>query len=335
MSRLAVHLAWTRFQRRQISMAPSLGLKVRFFPASFRGRALKPLEYASKALQTIAFCLTNRPDEIWVQLPPLPLLCVVLVYRWLRGGRVRVVADCHNSMLRPPWSQWPGASAVLNRCDLVLVHNEAMVDAARAMGVRRELIQVLEDAPAMLVPQKKMASNLPSQWVLFPASFSADEPIAELLLAAEMAKEITFVITGNVNRARGRFDLSTLPPNVQLTGYLPVEEFDCLLLAADAVLALTRYEGIQLSVCNEAIGATKPMILSDTVILRKLFGEVAVMVDSSSPESIAQGCREALSSADILTRKTLAFRGERWRLWESSQAQLVRNRLEDRCANPA
>lgn len=316
-------------------MAESLGFEVCFFPVFFRRRLFKPLEYIIKAWQTVKIFLIKKPDEIWVQMPPVPLLNVALFYRRLRRDRVRIVADCHNSMLRPPWSRWPGATAALNGCDLVLVHNEAMVGVAVAMGVRRELIQVLEDAPVTFQAGVDKVSVNASPRVLFPASYSEDEPIDELLQAARIANEITFVLTGNAVRARGRFDLSRLPPNVRLTGYLPVAEFDRLLLSADAVLALTRHEGIQLSVCSEAVGAGKPMILSDTAILRSLFGDVAVMVDSTSPQALAQGCREAIAGIEELTRKTLEFRAQRWKSWADGQAKAVLGRLDSNRSHTA
>lgn len=321
-----VHLAWTRFQRRQVSMAGSLGFDVIFFPLSLRWRWLKPLEYLLKALQTLAFLLRCNPEEIWVQVPPVPLLNVVLLYRFIRGGQVRVVGDCHNSMLRPPWSVWPGAIAALNRCDLVIVHNEAVLDTVIQLGVKRELANVLEDAPASFRDGGTVQGRGGAR-ILFPASFSEDEPIDELIAAARIAGEITFSVTGNPERARGRFDLSNLPSNVELTGYLPLADFEHRLLEADVILALTRHEGIQLSVCNEAVGAAKPMVLSDTVILRTLFGAVAVMADSSRPHEIARGCREAIARAPELSQKTAEFRAMRRRSWEDGQARMIIKRL--------
>lgn len=319
----AAHLAWARFQRRQVSMAGALGFEVKFFGGTSRSRWVKPFEYAIKAVRTLYWCLRNRPDEIWVQVPPVPSLSSVLGYRWLCGRRVRVVADCHNSMLRPPWSRWPGAVAALNRCDLVLVHNNAVVDTLAGLGVRRELIRVLEDAPATFSAGAMKPATAGPPRILFPASYSEDEPIPELLEAANLAGNITFVLTGDPARARGRFDLSDLPRNVRLTGYLSREAFENELLGADAVLALTRHDGIQLSVCNEAIGAGKPMVLSDTRLLNCLFGEIAVMVDSGHPEGLARGCREAIDNAPELSRRVLEFRERRWQRWMSGQATAV------------
>jgi hypothetical protein len=321
-----VHLAWTRFQRRQVSMSDSLGFEVKFFRLSFSIRWLKPFEYLIKSVQTLVFLFQCKPEEIWIQVPPVPLLNVVLLYKFIRNGQVRVVGDCHNSMLRRPWSVWPGAIAALNRCDLVLVHNEAVVDTVCNLGVKRELVSVLEDAPATFGGDVTFKGCVGAR-ILFPASFSEDEPIDELIAAAKMASEITFSVTGNPERARGRFDLSKLPSNVELTGYLPLAEFERRLLEADVILALTRHEGIQLSVCNEAVGAAKPMVLSDTAILRRLFGAVAVMIDSSRPHEIACGCRDAIARAPELSRKTAEFRAIRRRSWEDGQARSVIKRL--------
>lgn len=329
MTKRAVFLAWTRFQWRQLSMASHFGFSVRFFPLAFRWRVLKLIEYLVKTAQTLAYCARERLDEIWVQMPPEPLLRVAQFYRFLRGGRVRIIADCHNSMFDPPWRNWPGAVSALNRCDLVLVHNEEMVLVARNMGIRPQLIEILECAPTQFTSEDMPAPrDLRSPWILFPASFSADEPIDELVKAAAIAEEIMFVVTGNAETALRRFDLSRMPSNVRLTGYLPRSEFEGLLKNAGAVLGLTRYEGVQLQMCSEAVGAAKPMVLSDTAILRKLFGRTAVMVDSASPESIARGCREAISRLNEMTRNAKSFRKERQDEWEKGQASTVKLRLK-------
>jgi glycosyltransferase involved in cell wall biosynthesis len=131
---------------------------------------------------------------------------------------------------------------------------------------------------------------------VLPGSFSADEPIEEVLQAARLAPDISFFITGRTqSAARHGHDLSNLPPNVRTPGYLPLDDFEDLLRGADCVLALTREEGIQLSVCNEALGFGRAMVASDTAVLRSLFADAAVMVKTDDPASLAAACREALA----------------------------------------
>ena len=81
------------------------------------------------------------------------------------------------------------------------------------------------------------------------------------------------------------------------------------------MLGLTIYDGIQLSVASEALGAGKPMVLSDTTTLKKLFYQGSVFVDSSSAQSIAKGCLQALDQRYTLAeevRELSMIRAVQW-----------------------
>ena len=121
-----------------------------------------------------------------------------------------------------------------------------------------------------------------------PCSFHADEPIEAVLQAARQFESATFVITGNHLRLKDRSLIERASPNVVFPGFLPLREFDQLLLRASAVLCLTTQDGIQLSAVSEAIGAGRPMIISDTKLLRDLFGQAGIFVDNNA-NSIRQG----------------------------------------------
>ena len=69
------------------------------------------------------------------------------------------------------------------------------------------------------------------------------------------------------------------------------------------VLGLTDAEGIQLSVANEALGAHRALVLSDTRILRAMFGEAALFAQEH-----ARGARGAA-------------RARRWRAGPSSRRE--------------
>ena len=104
-------IAWMPFQRRQVSMAPPLGFDPVFLPISQGIRALRPWQYLTNAWKTLALLRRRRPGVIWVQLPQVPLLTTALWYRRFHDPGVRIVADCHNRILNPPWNRWPGLKA--------------------------------------------------------------------------------------------------------------------------------------------------------------------------------------------------------------------------------
>jgi len=318
----SVHLAWTAFQRRQESMRSIVGFDCWFMPVPKSGKIIKAFHYLRLLAASITRLKSAGPDIVWVQLPQVPALWAALIYRALTRKPVKIVADCHNAQLRKPWSSFPLALWSLNRCDAILVHNEAMYAKAAELGWPMGKVLVLEDVPAVGKAQSPVglaASHItaPKPWVLFPGSFAADEPIKEVFEAARLAPELTFIITGKPERARQNgHDIDNLPPNVALPGFLFLELFDDLLREADVVMGLTKEEGIQLSVCNEALGFGKPLVTSNTQILSKLFGKAAVLVDTRVAQSIAIGCAKAVANRAAYSIKSAALSAERVENWQ-------------------
>jgi glycosyltransferase involved in cell wall biosynthesis len=342
---LALHLAWAAFQRRQASMAPLVGLECLFLPLGYKGRshARRLLAYLNVAWRTWRVLWDRRPHEVWVQLPQVPLLWVAMLYRALAPHPVRLVADCHNAMFRPPWSRLPLALRSLASCALVVVHNDEVRQQALALGLPERLLCVLEDVPplreaglrAPAVPA--LLAGRPRPWVLFPGSFGSDEPLAEVFEAARQLRgQATVVVTGRLtNAAKNGHSLQHLPDNVVLTDYLPLADFDALLVHCDVVLALTRFDGIQLSVCNEALGFGRAMVMSATPLLQRLFGSAAVAVDSSDPTALVRGIDAATSRRHELEQQASALARLRREDWLRGPWQRCRDLLDGRAGAPA
>lgn len=302
-------------------MREIVGFDCWFYPIPKSGRVIKLLNYARLFLKSMRELRRVAPEVVWVQLPQVPALWAALAYRTLSTKPVKIVADCHNAQLRKPWSHFPFALWSLKRCDAILVHNDTMLKQAETNGWPMDKVLVIEDVPAVGKEQPPsglalMHIKAPKPWIVFPGSFAADEPIEEVLAAARIAPELTFIITGRPDKAKQNgHDIEALPSNVVLPGFLPVELFDDILREADVVIGLTREEGIQLSVCNEALGFGRPLVTSDTKILRELFGEAAVLVRTSKPADIAAGCRSALADAEIRAKKSRSLAAKRLDSW--------------------
>lgn len=324
-----LYVVWLAFQRRPAAMQSYFGYELKFFPSATTRRFLRFLGYFAKGWKTLVLFWREQPQVIWLQLAPTPLLYIAHLYKALFNPGVKIIADCHNSMLRAPWIKFPKAVDLLNRCDVLLVHNDTVKEQAVAAGVNHKNLYILEDRATLLDCETIQKPDVfPKPWILFPCAFNTDEPIEIVLAAARLIPDITLVITGNPDRAKGRHDLSNLPPNVKLPGFLPKEEFDMLLCSTDAVLGLTIWEGVQLSTANEAVGTGKPLVLSNTKLLKQLFYKGAIYVDSLNPESLAQGCKEAMLRKSELSQAIIELRDDRDRRW-LEQAEKVTAVLQE------
>jgi glycosyltransferase involved in cell wall biosynthesis len=321
-----LYLAWLPFQRRQISMAPFFGFDTIFMPLGLAPRLLRPVQYLAHWMRTQGLLWRERPDVVWCQLPQTPLLSAAIWRRRWIDRRLRVVADCHNPMFAPPWSRWPGATRLLNRADLVLVHTEPAAEVARKLGVSPRLIRILSDAPAEISEAAVAPPVIGNRYVLFLTGFNPDEPIAQLQQAARLAPDILFCVTGDTRRAAGRHDLRASPPNMRFLGFLDAATLDVAIRSASVVLCLTKNDDEQSSSVAEAVGAGRPLVVSDTPVLRAMLPQGAIFVSTFDPASIAAGCHKALAHAARLEVECAALLRTWTRRW-NTQAAPLRNHV--------
>ncbi len=311
-------------------MAPFFGFDTAFMPLGLGPRLLRPVQYLAHWARTVCLLGRERPEVVWCQLPQTPLLWAAIWFRQYVDPRLRVVADCHNAMFAPPWSRWPGAICLLNRADLVLIHTEGTAEVARKFGVRSTLIRVLSDAPARISHDAIPATLSGRPYVLFLTGFNANEPISQLQQAAALAPEILFYVTGDTRRANGRHDLGASPPNMRFLGYLDVPTLDAIIRRASAILCLTKNDDEQSSSVAEAVGAGRPLVVSDTPVLRAMLQGSAVFVSTFDAHSIAAGCREALAHS-LRLRADCAGLLQTWTSRWTSEAASLRDDIRALC----
>lgn len=321
-----LYIAWVPYQRRPDSMRPAVGYELQFIPPPFQSQWLKPLGYLWQTVTTCLLVLRIKPDVIWYQSPPTFLAHLMWLLRLISRGRLKVVADCHNAAFRAPWARFPFTTFFLNRLDLVLAHNEEVLRIARELGVATQKLIVLETRPAQVTAEVLPASRGTGDSgsvVFVPSSFSEDEPIDILLGAAILLPAVTFQLTGRLSKARSKGYVARAPVNVQFTDYIDIERFNELLWSSDLVIGLTTQESIQLSAANEAVGAGKPLVLSDTGILRELFGAAAIFA-SNEPEALAHAIEEALGQRAALAERTRALRLRREQRWQDQLGKALK-----------
>ncbi|HEX9728964.1 MAG TPA: sulfotransferase [Gemmatimonadales bacterium] len=317
-------LAWSYISRPE-AIEPFFGFRLVFLSWNLPRRWARAIEYVLKSLQTGWMLVSRRPSIVWVQLAPTPLLYVAVIVKRVVRRRMALIADCHNSMFRRPWFAFPWARRALNACDLVIVHNRQVLADACQKGIDGDRLAILEGRPAMHLPQGSDERGGTPR-VVFPCGFGDDEPVAEVLDAARQMPDVEVIITGNLDRARGRYDFSALPANVRLTGFLPSADFNRLVGEASLVLGLTTREGVQLNVATEAVGMGTPLVIADTVLLRELYHRGAVFVDPRSGSAIADGIRSGLADWNRLRREVLELRAEQEAGW-LSRAGAIAERL--------
>jgi glycosyltransferase involved in cell wall biosynthesis len=148
----------------------------------------------------------------------------------------------------------------------------------------------------------------PENYVLVPCSFSSDEPLQEIIEAARLLSDITFVMTWYSERLP-HLTRNSLPANILLTGYLDIDSFNCVFGNAGVVIVLTKQENIQLSGMQEAMMFEIPAVVTDLKTTRFLYREAPVYVQNG-PESIADGVKYAFQHRNQLRTLMRGLRTE-------------------------
>ncbi len=287
-----IWITWER-QRRNSGISSALGWPL----YELIDGSPRLIRYGRLIVRTIRTLLQERPAVVCVQNPSIVLALLGILCRGVMG--YRCIVDAHNSGLMPlegrsrlflEIARW-----IQRRADLTIVTNDKMKAVVEANG--GEAVMLPDKIPA--VPPVEPVTTRGRRAVTYVCTFSEDEPYGEVIEAAGLLDEDTVVyITGN---HRGRIDPESLPPNVELTGFIDEAAYWSLLAASDAVMVLTLREGCLVCGAYEAVAVERPLILSDTKALRSYFsrGCVYVMPD---PRSIAEGIREALQKrGELLT----------------------------------
>ncbi|KQS80008.1 hypothetical protein ASG25_02970 [Rhizobium sp. Leaf384] len=262
---------------------------------------------------------------LWIQTPPNVLLNIAWLFRFVSVGKLVVVADVHNSACSKLWFSVPLTRRLLNSIDVVLVHNDEVRQTALAVGILPYRLLELEDR-VPLSPGADIDAP-PSGRLKFvaPCSFRPDEPVLALIEAARRLPDYYLLMTGDRVRAENIGYLDNKPDNVMFTSFLPVARYADLIADATGMICLTTEEGIQLSSAIEAVASGKPMIISDTVLLRSLF-PTGLFVDNSA-ESLTIACAQAVRHFSRYAADTRSLR----RL--CAQSALARSGRPCQCAH--
>lgn len=255
-------------------------------------------------------CLKNeKPRVVFAQNPSIVLAYLAVIYACITGKKV--VIDAHNAGLFPAEGRHKLLNWIATRLfkwtTVTIVSNDVLKSYVEKNG--GSAVSIPDPVPVIESPKKK--PRLSGDFnVLFICSWAADEPYTEVLnAAARLGQDIFIYMTGNSTRS-GRTPDTTIPGNVVLTGYVTDEQFNELLYGCDAVMVLTTRENCMLCGAYEGVAAGKPLLLSDTRVLRNYFSRGAVYVENNA-DSIANAVIAARARHTELGGEIAALRDMR------------------------
>lgn len=289
-------------QRRNRSMSQMLGAQLHeiVFEASAWCR------YPVLIVRTIALIWRVRPEIIFSQNPSLVLAGLsVTIGKFLNTP---VVIDAHNAGMFP----LEGKSKVLNVLAKYINNGAASVIVS---NVKLQAYIEENGGSAYVIPdpiptiecKKSVEMTEDIFKVVFVCSWAEDEPYMEVIAAAHgVASSVRIYITGN---SKGRHVVTDgeLPENIELTGFLSIDEYEALLCACDAVMVLTTREDCLVCGAYEGVAVEKPLILSNTASLKQYFNQGSVYTENIESK-ICEAINSVVTSNEHLECEVKEFK---------------------------
>lgn len=293
--------------RRSRELASHFGADLRILDSP---RA-RPVRYAVLAWRTLALVLRHRPRIVFCQNPSVVLAAWLALWRPLCG--FRLIVDRHSNFKfdtakRPEW-KWRAFHAAsdysLRHADLTVVTNDPLRQIVEGKGGRAFVLQ--DKLPVLRSARPAGLGDCRS--VVFVCTFSDDEPVAAVFDAARLlGPGYRLLVTGSRAKFERNFGLP-VPENVEMTGFLPEQEYVDLLAGADAMLILTDTDFVLNCASYEAVVLGRPMILADTPTIRGYFRKGARYV-RLDPAGIAAGIVDLFADYERYRQEVRLLRDE-------------------------
>ncbi len=300
---------------RSAVFARALGIPVVFVEANpGRGAAAGMIKYPVQAVKTWRLLRRLRPSIVIVQNPPsFAPLFVGLV------SSARLLIDSHSDAMQA-W-YWTRPRFVYRwlarRAVTTIVTNEVFAARIRDWGASATVIR---DIPGRF-PEGGLPVVEDRPVITVVSTFAPDEPLEEVVAAARRVPGVVFKVTGNPRRADPAL-VTDLPENLHLTGFLPENDYYQLLRDSVAVMCLTtRPDTMQRGAC-EALSLGRPIITSDTDLLRSYFSQGTVHVDNTG-EGISRAVEEILDELPRYRREIVELQVRQAEEWQTALESLL------------
>jgi len=241
-----------------------------------------------KTIATLRHILKYQPRLIIFQGPPLfaaiPAMLLMVDY----------VVDAHNAVIQGIWGKLPLSKYIIRRARAVIVHNSEILKLAQTLFQETRFFNLQDPLQHIVRPNSKRLNNQ----ILVICSFASDEPIDIIIDSISKLSNYQFVITADTTKLQPlQQQRLNECQNINLTGFLPTEDYHTLLCTCTAALVLTTRDSTQPSGACEALSSDTQLIVSDSTLTRAMFGYWAVFVDNTVDSIVA--AIQALESRSI------------------------------------
>jgi hypothetical protein len=271
---------WICWENHRRSRELAKGLDAEF--CLFSLNASRFIRYPYLIFRTVFFVLNKNPDIVFCQNPSIVLTFFLSLMRKIM--RFRLVVDRHSNFKMEysrsnniKWKIFHWLSRyTVKASDLTIVTNGFLKELVERLGGEAFILE--DKVPDMFLastqnPPYFRDYDTPYFHVMVVSTFSSDEPISQIIEASrELPSDFRVYLTGNYRKKFSVLDVEKLKESgIILTGFISEEEYQALMHYSDVIVILTLKNDILNCGSYEAVALERPMILSDTKIIRNYF----------------------------------------------------------------
>ncbi len=273
-------------------------------------------KYIDQSWKTLRILLRDRPEVVFVMTPPV--IACVPVWLYAKFAKAHYVIDAHSgALLDPRWRYTLFLHRFFSRRAVTTVlTNQYLQGILNDSGGKT---MIITDVP-ICFPEPAQLNLSGDARMTLVNTFTRDEPLEVFLRAAAQLPEIQFYVTGPLSGLTDTI-LKLKPRNVEFTGFLPDAEYVGLILGSDAIVCLTTLPHTMQRGAYEAVYLRRPVIMSNTELLRRAFNKGCVHVDNTI-ESIITGVQEMKKNLEKYKIEVQSLRLEKLEQWKRNETEL-------------
>lgn len=282
-------ITWEK-QRRSTILSKEFGARL-FTLEKNSGRFYR---YFYLSAKTLGLLIKHRPKYVFCQNPSIILAAVLCFVKPIFG--YCLIVDRHTNLKLaykysndPKWVTFRCISNYsLKRADYTIVTNKYLKLLCRNITKRTLILPDKVPEKTNLPVSSEPTKSHHGTSALFICTFADDEPYQTIIEAARLVPDITVKMTGNYKKALNDDQISKLPENVVLLGFVSDEEYFRQIQKSSFTIVLTTNEFTLNCGSYESLALGTPMLLSDTKTIRSYFNFGALYTRLSSQHELAQ-----------------------------------------------
>jgi glycosyltransferase involved in cell wall biosynthesis len=279
---------------------------------------LAPIRYIPMFLKTLWVLYKEHPSVVFVV--NTPVFAPLCVWLYCRLADIPFVMDIHgHSFCGWKWAWCAPLQRILARHAMTnMIDHSEHLRIFNSWGAK---ISMMERPPIKPPSTGEKLANASNRFVVtLINTFAGDEPLEQVVKAANSLPDMLFFILGDATKAKKSL-IQEAADNVIFPGYLLSDRYWTQLYSSNVIMTLTNTPFSLVAGGIEGMSVGKPLILSRQPALTDYFTKGTIFVEHSV-ESIVDAVKQTRAQEDHLKEEIAKLAIEKRERWNSERQKL-------------